>query len=67
MSWLEIIGSGAIWVVCTFVACMASVIIGNLFGRGLGMAGLVYVVYPPIIVLIISAVIGVFLLGRVSA
>jgi hypothetical protein len=67
MSWLEIIGSGAIWIVATFIACMASAVIGNFFGRGKEMAGLIYVIYPPIIILILSAAIGLVLLGRISA
>lgn len=67
MSWLEIIGSAAIWIVCTAVACMLSIIIGNQFGKGKEMGALVYVIYPPIIVLILSALVGVFLTGRVSS
>lgn len=66
MSWLEIIGFIAIWVIGTLIVCLVAVYFGERHGRSQGMAGLVYVVYPPIVVISFSAVIGVFILGRIT-
>lgn len=66
MTWLEIAGSIALWILGTWVLCIASAFIGSLFGNGKGMGGLVYVIYPPIVILIISAISGLILLGRIS-
>lgn len=67
MTFLELVGSVAIWIFGTYVACLISIIIGNFFGRNKEMAGLIYVTYPPIIVAILSTVIGLVLLGRALA
>lgn len=67
MTLLEIVGSVAVWMVGTYVLCLVSAFIGSRFGRDKEMAGLIYVVFPPIIVLILSVVAGLIMLGRISA
>lgn len=67
MSGIEIIGAAAIWIVGTYVLCLVSAFIGSRFGKDMEMAGLIYVVFPPIIVLILSAVAGLIMIGRISA
>lgn len=67
MSGLEIIGVAALWIVGTYAACLVSVFIGSWFGRGKEMAGLVYAAIPPVIILILSAVAGLIMIGRISA
>lgn len=64
MTALEIIGSIALWLLGTYFACLASAFIGSWFGRDKEMAGLIYAAIPPVIILILSAVIGLILLGR---
>lgn len=67
MSGLEIIGAAALWIVGTYAACLVSTFIGIWFGRDKEMAGLVYAAVPPVIVLILSAVAGLIMIGRISA
>lgn len=67
MSELEIIGAAAIWIAGTYVLCLVSAFVGSRFGKDMEMAGLIYVIIPPVIVLILSAVAGLIMIGRISA
>ncbi|MCV9964285.1 hypothetical protein OIU34_20575 [Pararhizobium sp. BT-229] len=66
MNWLEVFGAAALYILGLLVACAISVIVGARFGNGKEMGGLVFVICPPIVILVVGAIVGVFLLGRIS-
>lgn len=67
MSALEIVGASALYCLGVFIASVLSIIIGARFGNGKELAGLIYVIYPPLIIMIVGGVVGLVLLGRVLA
>lgn len=66
MNWLEVSGAVAIYIGSLLALCIASMIIGSRHGNGKGLEGLLFVIYPPIIILILGVIVAVFLLGRFS-
>ena len=67
MNWLEIAGAAALYIVGLVVACILAVAVFARLGNGKGADGILFVVYPVIAVLVIGAVVGAFLLGRISS
>jgi hypothetical protein len=64
MSWFELLGASALYILGLFVTVVIAIAVGARFGNGKGADGLVYVIYPPILILLIGCIVGVFLLVR---